>query len=236
MQFALNDWTAATCTHVNKRTENHGNELVHSKDLFWKIEGPNTLLDLVNAGLRHAIYKHAGTQVLPGVEDVTPELRCALLEGPFPIKYEGSGYMLTVKFGEVSGEQIELGGSELGKMKVDPKEGGTALLLFRTSHTGLSMGEMGRLDTFDGKQMQILLAPPSLQAGTLPDKKPKKGPADTKTTPFKFTVPPEGGIVDTNPAKDATEVFIEANKVTPIDAKAQREAERAAKKTAKPKK
>lgn len=207
MQFALDKFTSATCTHVSKRTENHGDDLVHAKDLFWRIEGPNTLLDLIHPSLRQAIYKHAGTKVLPGMEDITPELRTSLIEGPFSVKYEGSGYMLTVRFGEVSGEQIELGGSELAKMKVDPKEGGTCVIIFRTSHHGLSMEEMGRLDTFDGKELSILLAPPALQTGT-PGKRGKKAEpeADTKTAPLPFKTG------EVQPAKGPTEAFIESAK------------------------
>lgn len=214
MQFSLDHWTGATCTHVSKRTENHGDALVHAKDLFWKLEGPNTMLDRLNPGLRPALYKHAGTKPLPGVEDITPELRTAILEGPFNVKYEGSGYMLTIKYGEVGGDQLELSGVELAKVKVDPREGGTTIILFRTSHTGLTMEQMGRLDTFDGKDLSILLAPPTMQTGTPSRGKGKKGKAekDTKTAalPFKYSAGPDG-IVDNNPtkAKDATEIFAE---------------------------
>ena len=203
MQFSLDQFTRATCTHVSKRTENHGDALVHAKDLNWKLDGPNTLLDLINPSLRPALYKHAGSKPIPGVEDITPELRTGILEGPLSLKYEGSGYQLTVMYGEVTEDKIELHGSELAKFKVDPKDGGTVTLFFRSSHAGLDMAAMGRLDTFDGKELQILLAPPALQGGTLPDKKKKSTKAeDTKTAPlpFKFSVPVKGGgIVDNNP-------------------------------------
>ena len=186
MEFSIKN----ECTHVSKRTENHGDAIVHAKDLFWKLEGPNTMLDRLNPGLRPALYKHAGSKPIPGVEDITPELRTAVLEGPFNMKYEGSGYILTIKYGEVSGDQIELGGTELAKVKIDPREGGTTIILFRTSHTGLTMEQMGRLDTFDGKDLSILLAPPALQTGT-PGRKGKKTEAesDTKTKPLQFDAP-----------------------------------------------
>ena len=32
MQFSLDQWTGATCTHVSKRTENHGDAIVHAGD------------------------------------------------------------------------------------------------------------------------------------------------------------------------------------------------------------
>jgi hypothetical protein len=230
MQFSLDQWTGATCTHVSKRTENHGDALVHAKDLFWKLEGPNTMLDRLNPGLRPALYKHAGSKPIPGVEDITPELRTAMLEGPFNVKYDGSGYMLTIKYGEVSGDQIELSGVELAKVKVDPREGGTTIILFRTSHTGLTMEQMGRLDTFDGKDLSILLAPPELQTGT-PGKKGKKAEPDTKTKPLQFDAPAP---------KDATEIFADgarpaakkaaAKKVVSFKAKAQLAKKKAAKK------
>lgn len=233
MQFSLDKFTPATCTHVTKRTEFHGDDEVHVKDLTWKIESANTLLDLINPALRPALYKHAGTKPLPGMEDTTPELRCSLLEGPFALKYEGAGYLLTVMYGEVTEDRIELGGAQLAKLKVDPKEGGTIVLIFRTSHMGLSMTEMGRLDTFDGKELQILLAPPALQEGTTPEtRKKKKADKDTTTQPFKFSVPAEGGIVDNNPVKDATETFVDKHGAPAAKKKAS--AKKAPAKKAKP--
>lgn len=209
MQFSIDKFTTATCTHVNKRVQLHGDTQVHCKDLNWRIDGPNTLLDQINPGLRPALYKHASSKPIPGVEDVTPELRTGLFEGPFNVKYEGSGYMLTVKFGEVSNEQIELAGTELAKMKVDPRDGGSVSLFFRSSHVGLSMGEMGRLDTFDGKELSIILAPPAMQTGTPgKDKKPK----DDKTKPLEFEA--------SAPPKDATQVFTETHGKKPASKKA----------------
>ncbi len=241
MQFSFDKFTPAKCTHVNKRTENHGDTEVHAKDLNWKVTGPNTMLDLIHPSLRKSLYKHAGTKILPGFEDVTPELICPLFEGPFAIKFEGSGYMLTVRFGEVSGDQIELSGVEVAKAKTDAHDGGTVDLFFRTSHVGLSMAEMGRLDTFDGKELSILLAAPAQQTGTPPKK--KKEAKDDKTKPlpltgggpFKHTVVPGKGIVDNNPTagqeKDATEAFLDQaakeDAAKAADPKAAREAERA---------
>lgn len=203
-QFSIDTFTTATCTHVNKHVQLHGDTQVHCKDLNWRIDGPNTLLDQINPGLRPALYKHASSKPIPGVEDITPELRTGLFEGPFHVKYEGSGYMLTIKYGEVSGEQIELAGTELAKMKIDPRDGGSVSLFFRSSHVGLGMGEMGRLDTFDGKELSILLAPPALQSGTPSDS--KKKPKDVKTKPLEF----EAGAPPVD-VKDATQVFTETH-------------------------
>lgn len=185
--LSIDTWTHATVTHVNKRVENHGQEHVHAKDIHWKIEGPNTLLDLLRPGLRADFYRASPTQDLPGFVKTLPDLRFDDVEGPFKVKYEGTGYMLTVRYGQVTGEQFELAGSEINSFKVDPKPGGTVVLMFRTQHTGMTRDMLGLIDEIDGKEVSILLAPPKLQQGTMPDSARKGGkrkdapPVDTKT-------------------------------------------------------
>jgi hypothetical protein len=207
--FSLDQRTTVTLTHINKRTEVHGAERKHAMDLFWMIEGPNTLLDKF-PGLRKALYRGDDTADLPGVESVTPNLRTSLLEGPFKIRYEGTGFLLTLQDGPVSGKAFELGSSDVNSFKVDAKDGGSIVLKFRSQHVGLDQATMGRLNTLDGKQLEMLAAPPELQDGSVPERMTKaqekaaakKAAQDAFTTPFKFGVAEGGGLVDRSPLPD----------------------------------
>lgn len=231
-QFSIDTYTEATCTHITKRSEQMDSGLVHSKELTWEIEGSNKILNLFGPSILPSLYRHPKSKTLPGVDDPRTELICPLLTNPHPIGFHGTGYMVTIKYGPVSGDLIELTDSEVLKCKVDAKEGGSAKLYFHTLHTGLSMEQMGRIDTFDGKKLSILAAPPALQDGAGKGKKGAEPPKDTKTKPLEF----EGKA----PEKDATQVFSEthapAKKVVAKKTPAKKAAAKSpAKKSAKPK-
>lgn len=208
--FSLDHWTMAKVTHVNKRTENHGDAPVHVVDLSWKIEGPNTILDGIHPSLRATLYRAAKSQTLPTVIETTPELASEHLVGPHDIRFEGTGYMLTIKHGLVSGEQIELAGSEVHKMKVDAKQGGTVVLTFQSRHVGLTNPLLGVVVELDARDVELLLAPPALQEGTGKGKKGKKADEkkDTQTAelPLGDPAPADGGSAPL----DATEAFLAA--------------------------
>lgn len=217
MIFDLPTFTLAKVTHVNKRVELHGQDLVHAKDIDWKIQAANTILDAPFPGLREALYMLARSQSLPGFQETTPDLRTELIDGKRKLKGEGTGYMLTIRYGEISGEQIELSGAEIQKFAVEAMRGGTVILTFQTTHTGLDLTQLGLLDTLDGKEVSILLAPPSVQDGTTSDSKSKKKKkaedADTKTAaldlgdpanPFKYSGTGDG-LKDNNPVPTTTD-------------------------------
>lgn len=62
--FQLPETTECTCTHVNIREENHGDEKVLAVDLAFQIEGPNDLLDLFHPDLRVGLAGAALQDVL----------------------------------------------------------------------------------------------------------------------------------------------------------------------------
>lgn len=208
--FSLDTWTRAKVTHINKRVENHGQELVHAMDINWSVESTNKMLDLIHKSIRATLYRAVGTMPIPGVEESTPELASELIEGPFKLKYEGSGYLLTVKFGEVSGDQIELAGSEIDTFKIDAKQGGSIILHFRSRHSGLTRDMLGILGSIDAKEVSLLAAPPTLQEGTLPKGKRKEPPPpkDTQTSALPL---------EEQQQPDATAIFAATSAKTVID-------------------
>lgn len=227
MQLRIDKFVPATVTHVNKRTENHGNSLKHAIDLFWKMNCPNTSLDAMfgDAGksLRHGAYERADSDDIPGTDSATPKLRAifALIKGPHTLKFEGTGYMLTIKTGEVSNETVELADTEMGKADYDPKDGGSTTITFKSSHSGLTKKMLGELSALDGREVSILCAPPVLQEGTQPDKKKAAGAKDDKTLPLPLGNPKQ----PKKPTKDAGQQFAEdvaAGKTKPATAPAKK--------------
>jgi hypothetical protein len=245
MQFSLDEYTTATLLHVNKRTETHGADKKHALDLKWGIDGPNTILAKF-PGLLDAMYEPNATEDIPGVVATRPNLRTGhWLKGPHKIVYEASSNMLTIKDGPVSGAKLELPSSDVNKFEWEPKGGnGHGRLTFNTQHVGMDQQTMGRILIMDGRQVDLLVAPLSLQDGTVPEAKltklqqKAKAKADAQkafSQPFKFGAGENGETIDRTPlpdkdkdAPDAGTIFAEkeaAGETTP--------AKPAAKKTSK---
>lgn len=201
MQFALDTWTNAKVTHINKRVENHGQEVVHAKDINWLIAVPNTLLDQWFPGLLDALYEEAPSDTLPGIERAKTALRTDLLKPPYSLKKEYAGYTLTVER-QNGHANIELP-CDVNAFKLTPKVGGTCELAFRTQSSGLEGKTLGQIDEIDGHEVRLMMLPPALQdepqAALLP-------PADAGA-------PPEAGdifaaAVTAGPATTATKKAI----------------------------
>ncbi|WP_313237840.1 hypothetical protein [Delftia acidovorans] len=79
MAFELAESTAVTITNANPRRELHGEEKVRAIDISFTLTGENTLLDLLEPGLREHHYCNkaatAGQEALPGVLIPLPNLR-----------------------------------------------------------------------------------------------------------------------------------------------------------------
>lgn len=227
-QFHIPTWLPAKALHANKREENHGQQIVDCMDMKWRIEVPNRMLDEWFPGLRQALYVVSDTQPIPGVEDTTPNLRTQLIEGPYKVKGDWPGYIFHARRGNGNSpkSQVELGGTEVGVIAVDAKQGGTCIVDFRTKNAGLDEERMGRMNGMAGRDVEIMAIPPKLQDGTLPDghKVPTKPgkvkavsskqislvpagderpepPAEEGKSPFKYSVDKDGNLKDNSPAK-----------------------------------
>jgi len=78
--FELTEFTEARVS-VQNRTEKHGDEDVPAVTLGFEIVAANTMLDVIDVGLRHALYKAVeGQDQLPGIEPSTPALRSNVID------------------------------------------------------------------------------------------------------------------------------------------------------------
>lgn len=145
-QFALPDWTTATLVHVTPRQEMHGEDKVVALTMRFRLSGPNTLLDLVSPTLRLGIFAgKEGQQVLPGVDEPTPFLRCKELEGlqiKLPAKTEGA--TLYIDHGiEGDVEPITLGDVKVDKFTGAGYDGGSGDVEFNCGTSDVSSEELG---------------------------------------------------------------------------------------------
>ena len=83
MAFELTTVQKITVTNANPRRELHGEERVRAIDIAFSLTGENTLLDLIEPGLREHHYCNkalkAGQEPLPGLIIPLPNLRHPLL-------------------------------------------------------------------------------------------------------------------------------------------------------------
>ena len=79
MAFELAEATTVTVTNANPRRELHGEEKVRAIDIAWTLTGENTLLDLIEPGLREHHYCNNalkdGQEDIPGIDIPLPNLR-----------------------------------------------------------------------------------------------------------------------------------------------------------------
>lgn len=231
MAFSIEKFTTVQLVHVSVRAEMHGQEPVPALDIKFRLVGSNNLLSMFDSGLKSVLYKAVSgpddEPELDGIDPTTdmPELRSASIEMPISLNREYLGRNLVIDFGLGGKSNIELTSCDVDTFKINAKEGGTVEIDFRVQASGVDEKALGKIGGLVKHDVKITLLASAEADGTL-----EKVPG---TTPFKFTVPPEGGIVDNSPTeggKDATAAFLEANApaAAPLDAKAKREAERAA--------
>jgi hypothetical protein len=224
-QFALTSWQEAKALHVNKREENHGDDLVDAMDLKLRFEFANIRLDeWFGSALRLALYKPADSQTLDGVEETTPDKRTDLIESPHKLKTELAGYVFQIRrgMGKSKRMEVELPGADAKSFQLDLKTGGTCVLTFTVRVSALDEEMMGRIASMGGRDVEILMIPPALQEGTLPESH-TTGKKAKGANPFKYTVV-DGETVDNNPADadapDATDIFAQTHGAPTPDADA----------------
>jgi hypothetical protein len=186
--FALTTTREATCTHVNIRDENHGDEKVLAVDLAFWMEGSNDLLDLFHPELRSAIYcNKAADQGQVELDEklaVLPNLRAPGF--PERLRFGGDdkhgGYRMVCDFGlGDAAANVDLTECVVAKKWYEPKEGGTVRIGWRVSYAGEALQDVmtrGKLAGLKGQKAFIELhAPAVLQVIT-----GGKGKKPVKTT------------------------------------------------------
>lgn len=206
MSFQIEKPTQILITNANPRRELHGTEKVRAIDIVWALTGENTLLDLIEPGLReHHYCNHAlkaGQDTLPDVVIPLPNLRHPKL--PTKFKYADGekwrGYRFVWDWGTEE-DHVDFTDVVLANLGYELNEGGSVTIKGTVQYNGEELqdndlyGELSGLAS-EGEISVMLLAPAEL----LPAKKGyRAGKRDTPATP-------EGGA-----GKDATDLFVEAH-------------------------
>lgn len=192
MPFELEEVTAITVTNANPRRELHGVEKVRAIDISWTLTGENTLLDLVEPGLREHHYFNkawkAGQEPLAGLVVPLPNLRFPGLplayNYNYPVGKKLRGYRFIRDWG-TNDTHMDFTDVALSSIHYEIQEGGSVKVSGTISYNGEELqdndlyGELSGLAS-EGEIHIKLLAPSEL----LPVKKGyRAGRPDTPPTP-----------------------------------------------------
>lgn len=206
MSFQIEKPTQILITNANPRRELHGTEKVRAIDIVWALTGENTLLDLIEPGLReHHYCNHAlksGQETLPNVVIPLPNLRHPKL--PTKFKYADGekwrGYRFVWDWGTEE-DHVDFTDVVLANLGYELNEGGSVTIKGTIQYNGEELqdndlyGELSGLAS-EGEISVMLLAPAEL----MPAKKGYR--AGRPDTP-----PPPGGAE--GDGKTAGDIFAE---------------------------
>lgn len=189
MPFEIQTVTLVTVTNANPRRELHGEELVRAIDISFCLTGENTLLDLIEPGLRaHHYFNKAlkdGQETLPDVIVPMPNLRFAKL----PLAYHFAkgekwrGYRLIRDYG-LDEDRFDFTDVVLANLHYELQEGGTVKIMGSLQYNGEELEDNETYGMLSGLASEgeihiRLLAPAQLQAAK---KGYRAGKPDTPTT------------------------------------------------------
>ncbi|WP_431276224.1 hypothetical protein ACQ858_08215 [Variovorax ureilyticus] len=177
MPFQLEKVTQVTVTNANPRRELHGEDRVRAIDISFSITGENTLLDLIEPGLREHHYFNkamtSGQEPLPGVIVPLPNLRYPKLPQAYAYGKGDRlrGYRFIWDWG-TEGDHVDFTDVVLTGLHYDLQEGGSVTVRGTIQYNGDELqdndvyGELSGLAS-EGEIYIKLLAPGEL----LPAKK-----------------------------------------------------------------
>lgn len=160
--FQITEPTEAKLTSVTPRTEMHGDEEVPAVSIGVEIECANTLLDLIDPQIRHALYKPKpeDTPELPGVEASTPVLRCNSIDR-VKLTTAHEGWTLHVHHSiDEETPPWAFGGTKVDNLSVEAKQGGAVVLRLRCGTSDVDEARMGWLCVHKGQAITLALLAP----------------------------------------------------------------------------
>lgn len=201
MAFALDKPTAVNITNANPRRELHGEEKVRAIDLAFTLKGENTLLDLIQEGLREHHFCNraadAHQQALPDVMIPLPNIRHPNL--PTVYHYQKGvklrGYRFIWDYG-TKDDYVDFKDVVLANLLYEIYEGGTVEVKGTIQYNGEELqdnilyGELSGLAS-EG-EIHIKLIPPAILQ--VAKKGYRAGQPDTQPTPEKS--PDQLGLED----------------------------------------
>ena len=165
--FQITEMTEAHLASLTNRIEKHGDDDKPAVSLGVEITAANTLLDTIDANLRHSLHKAVeGQDQLPGIEPATPVLRCNTIERvTLPTKHEG--WVLCLDDGIDDTVPMTFGGVKVDKLSVEPKQGGGIVLRLRLGTSDVDAERLGKLGMHNGQSIWITLTPPAAPADVI---------------------------------------------------------------------
>lgn len=205
MPFQIEKPTLINITNANPRRELHGEDRVRAIDIAFSMTGENTLLDLIEPGLREHHYCNnalkAGQEVLPGTVIPLPNLRHPRL--PTAYHYakgeKWRGYRFVWDWGTEEAH-VDFTDVVLANLHYELNEGGSVTVMGTIQYNGDELqdndlyGELSGLAS-DGEISVMLLAPADLMPA-------KKGYRAGK---------PDTPVAQEGDGKNAGDLFAEAN-------------------------
>lgn len=160
--FHLNE-EPVKLSHINIRTEKHGEEDVQAVDVKFERVGSNTMLDDIAPGLRTALYcaGDAGAQAdaFSGGDDGLVALRFPSIEMPLRLDGDYPGYTCDIDAGIGLQDPIKLKGV-FKKNRVTAVAGGSCTHEFTVS-TYPTPEQVGRLYEATGNEVTLTLTAPT---------------------------------------------------------------------------
>jgi hypothetical protein len=160
MFFEFNQ--TAKITGINPRAELHGEDPKPACDIIFEASMANTVLNRFAPGLLDAIYKQDENPDLVDQVEEAQGLRVLRFPGMSAFKWEfqGTGYKLTVDYGLGDDESnIKLGDITIDKFKLEPQQGGSVLVRWRTvAHP--TEKDIGKLYGLIQRDVDLVLTPP----------------------------------------------------------------------------
>lgn len=166
--FQLTEFTEARLASVTNRIEKHGDEDVPAITLSVVITAANTLLDTIDANLRHALYKAKPdeTPELPGMESNTPILRTNCID-TIVLTTSHEGWTLLVDDDIDESDPMTFDGVKVDKLRVDAKQGGSIELTARLGTCDVDAERLGKLGMHNGQSIWVKLLKPEVKADAI---------------------------------------------------------------------
>jgi hypothetical protein len=166
--FELTEFTEARLASVTNRIEKHGDEDVPAITLSVVITAANTLLDTIDPGLRHALYKAKPDEVpeLPGMEAHTPILRTNCID-TVVLTTSHEGWKLLVDDDIDESDPMAFEGVKVDKLRVDAKQGGSIELTARLGTSDVDADRLGKLGMHNGQSIWVKLLKPEVKADAI---------------------------------------------------------------------
>lgn len=197
---------------VTNVPEFKGEKREHACSVKFEYQSDNTILDILEPGLRKAFYEKDNGKPKTGDDgqqemalpredlDLTSR-KLAGVHMPLKIKKEMVGYELVYHCGASDESFIKLGEVALSDFSLDLQPGGTVLVMF-SAYSKPGADVQGRIDHLAQTEIEITLTPPTEKQADLVD----KAKAPKKKTAAEKAGGSDDPFANSDLAKDSTKI------------------------------